>query len=75
MIKIDNPAFNYDKYGNKYSAYRQTDERIAEYIYKQLEGAKTILNVGAGAGSYEPPEKYIVTVEPSSAMREQRMNC
>lgn len=73
MIKIDNPAFNYDKYGNKYSTYRQTDERIAEYIYKQLEDAKTILNVGAGAGSYEPPDKYIIAVEPSSAMREQRM--
>jgi len=73
MVKIDNPAFNYDKYGKKYSGYRQTDDRIAAYIYKQLVDAKTILNVGAGAGSYEPPDKYIVAVEPSIAMREQRI--
>jgi SAM-dependent methyltransferase len=71
-MKIENPAFNYDQLGQKYSGYRQTDPRIAEYVTKALGGAKTILNVGAGAGSYEPSDKYIVAVEPSIVMRSQR---
>jgi SAM-dependent methyltransferase len=73
MLKLDNPAFNYDKFGLEYSGYRQTDERIAAFVHRELEGARTILNVGAGAGSYEPEDKYVVAVEPSSAMRAQRM--
>jgi SAM-dependent methyltransferase len=74
MIKIENPAFNYDKFGKKYSSHRQTDERIAEYVYRELADAKTILNVGSGAGSYEPTDKYVVAVEPSVAMRQQRLD-
>ena len=73
-MKIDNPAFNYDKFGMKYSTHRQTDERIAEYVYKELFDAKTILNVGSGAGSYEPTDKYVVAVEPSTIMRQQRLD-
>jgi SAM-dependent methyltransferase len=72
MIQIGNPAFNYDKFGTEYSSHRQTDQRIAEYVYRELAGAKTILNVGSGAGSYEPTDKYVVAVEPSAAMRQQR---
>ena len=71
-MKIENTAFNYDKLGQKYSGYRQTDPRIAEYVTKALGDAKTILNLGAGAGSYEPSDKYIVAVEPSIVMRSQR---
>lgn len=71
-MKIDNPAFNYDKLGQKYSGYRQTDPRIEAYVTKALENAKTVLNVGAGAGSYEPADKYVVAVEPSVVMRAQR---
>lgn len=74
MMTIDNPAFNYDKFGKQYSSYRQTDERIAEYIHAEFSNAKTILNVGAGAGSYEPDDKYVVAVEPSAAMRKQRLD-
>ena len=74
MIKIDNPAYNYDKFGMQYSSQRQTDERIAEYVYKELADAKTILNVGSGAGSYEPTDKYVVAVEPSTTMRQQRLD-
>lgn len=73
MLKINNPAFNYDMYGKKYSDQRQTDERIAEYVYKELADANIIINVGAGTGSYEPPGKYVIAVEPSIAMREQRI--
>jgi SAM-dependent methyltransferase len=72
-MKIDNPAFDYDRPGQKYSGYRQTDPRIAAYVFKALERAKTILNVGAGTGSYEPNDKYVVAVEPSISMRLQRI--
>jgi SAM-dependent methyltransferase len=72
-LRLKNTSFNYDLLGHKYSGNRQTDPRIAEYVFNALGDAKTILNVGAGAGSYEPPDKYIVAVEPSKVMRCQRM--
>ena len=72
-MKLDDPAFDYDKYGQKYSATRQTDPRIAEYVFSALEDAKTILNVGAGTGSYEPTDRYVLAVEPSATMRAQRI--
>lgn len=72
-MKIENPAFNYDKLGQKYSGYRQTEPGIATYVNKALGNAKTVLNVGAGAGSYEPTDRYVVAVEPSLVMRQQRL--
>jgi hypothetical protein len=54
-MNIQNPAFDYDNLGQKYSGHRQTDPRIAAYIFNELKDAKTILNVGAGAGSYDQP--------------------
>jgi SAM-dependent methyltransferase len=71
-MEITNPAFNYEKHGQKYAGYRRTDPRIAKYVYAALGSAKTVLNVGAGAGSYEPEDRYVVAVEPSSVMRSQR---
>jgi SAM-dependent methyltransferase len=71
-MKIDNPAFNYDKLGQQYSGYRQTDPRIAAYVHQALGYAKTVLNIGAGAGSYEPVDRYVMAVEPSAVMRAQR---
>ncbi len=71
-MEIKNPSFNYDEHGQKYSGYRQTDRRIAKYVYEALGSAKTVLNVGAGAGSYEPEDKYVIAVEPSGVMRSQR---
>ena len=73
MIKIDDPAFDYEKSGQDYSNHRQTDARIAAYVHKELRGARTVLNVGAGAGSYEPTDAYVVAVEPSLVMRQQRL--
>jgi len=73
-MEIKNPAFNYDKFGQQYAHHRQTDPRIAAYVHDALADAKTILNVGAGAGSYEPTDKYVVAVEPSIVMRAQRIN-
>lgn len=73
MTQIHDPAFDYDAFGQQYSGYRQTDPRIAAYIFRELEGMETILNVGAGAGSYEPKDKYVTAVEPSAEMRKQRL--
>lgn len=70
---IENPAFDYDKLGQKYSGYRRTDPRIAARVHEVLRGARTLLNVGAGAGSYEPDDMYVVAVEPSAVMRAQRL--
>ncbi len=73
-MKIENPAFDYDTFGQKYSSIRQTDPRIAAYVNIELNGAKTVLNIGAGAGSYEPTDKYVIAVEPSITMRQQRLS-
>ncbi len=72
-MKIENPAFNYDQLGQEYSGHRRTEPRIAAFIETALANAKTVLNVGAGAGSYEPADRYVVAVEPSAVMREQRL--
>lgn len=72
-MKITDPAFNYDKYGEQYSGQRKTDPRIAAFINKALGTARNVLNVGAGAGSYEPQDRYLVAVEPSIVMRSQRV--
>lgn len=71
-MEITNPAFDYNKSGQTYSGYRQTDPGIAAYVNAALGDVKTILNVGAGSGSYEPDHAYIVAVEPSAEMRRQR---
>ncbi len=73
-MEIKNPAFNYDKLGQQYANHRQTDSRIAAFVHEALSNAKTVLNVGAGAGSYEPDDKYVVAVEPSIVMRSQRLS-
>jgi SAM-dependent methyltransferase len=65
-------TYDYDKKEHNYSAIRQTDPRIAQYITDALADARTILNVGAGSGSYEPQDRYVISVEPSSKMRSQR---
>ncbi len=64
--------FDYNALRHSYTAIRQPDPRIAAYVHQALGDARTILNVGAGAGSYEPDDRYVVAVEPSAAMRAQR---
>ena len=63
---------NYGIIGVRYSAFRRPDPRIFELIAKALGEAQAVLNVGAGAGSYEPIDRAVTAVEPSSAMRSQR---
>ena len=62
----------YDVIGAEYSATRREDPRIAALIHAALGGAQTIVNVGAGAGSYEPRDRDVVAVEPSEVMIAQR---
>lgn len=62
----------YDTIGAAYTTTRRTDPRIAARIWAALGDARTVLNVGAGTGSYEPPDRYVLAVEPSALMRSQR---
>jgi SAM-dependent methyltransferase len=62
----------YDSIGVSYTATRQTEPRIAAQIWAALGDARTVLNVGAGTGSYEPPDREVTAVEPSAVMRAQR---
>ncbi|MER7055963.1 MerR family transcriptional regulator [Streptomyces sp. NPDC000351] len=62
----------YDAIGGAYPATRRTDPRIAAQIWDALGDARTVLNVGAGTGSYEPTDRDVRAVEPSAVMREQR---
>lgn len=62
----------YDKIGRNYATFRRPDERIAAIIDAALGDAASVLNVGAGAGSYEPPGRTAIAVEPSEIMMRQR---
>lgn len=62
----------YDRIGRGYARTRRPDPRIARRIYDALGGAGNVLNVGAGAGSYEPEAASVVAVEPSGEMIAQR---
>lgn len=63
---------NYGVIGKGYTSYRQPEPHIAEFIRHALGDARTVLNVGAGAGSYEPVDRAVTAVEPSASMRAQR---
>ncbi len=63
---------DYGAIGKTYSDYRRPDPRIAQAVWAALGDARTVLNVGAGAGSYEPTDRSVTAVEPSATMRAQR---
>ncbi|WP_204115705.1 class I SAM-dependent methyltransferase [Shimia biformata] len=62
----------YDRIGVDYANLRQPDPRIAGHINAALGGAHSVLNVGAGTGSYEPADRLVTALEPSSEMIAQR---
>ena len=62
----------YDQIGRTYTATRRTDPRLARRIHAALGDAERVLNVGAGTGSYEPPDRAVVALEPSATMLAQR---
>lgn len=63
---------DYGRIGAGYALIRQPDPRIAAQIMDAIGDAQTVLNVGAGAGSYEPVDRDVTAVEPSASMRAQR---
>src|SRR5947208_7522738 len=62
----------YDLIGAQYAVTRREDPRIAALVHAALGDARTIVNVGAGAGSYEPRERHVLAIEPSEVMIAQR---
>ncbi len=62
----------YDNIGRNYSDLRRPDQRIASMMDTALGDAVSVVNVGAGAGSYEPPDRSVLAVEPSEVMIRQR---
>jgi ubiquinone/menaquinone biosynthesis C-methylase UbiE len=63
---------DYAAHGHGYGRQRRTDPRLEAWVHAALGDARTVLNVGAGAGSYEPADRRVVAIEPSAAMRAQR---
>lgn len=65
-------AAPYDRIGRTYTETRTEEPRIAARIWAALGDARTVVNVGAGTGSYEPRDREVTAVEPSPVMRAQR---
>ena len=66
------PVPVYDRIGTSYAVVRRADPRIAAHLLAALDGCRSVVNVGAGAGSYEPLDSSVVAVEPSAVMLVQR---
>ncbi len=62
----------YDRIGTHYRIVRRADPRIGAQITRSLGTARSVLNVGAGTGNYEPADRIVVAVEPSEMMARQR---
>jgi SAM-dependent methyltransferase len=65
-------APTYNRMGLNYTDFRQPDPRIEAAIWAALGDARSVVNVGAGAGSYEPTDREVIAVEPSPVMIAQR---
>jgi SAM-dependent methyltransferase len=65
-------AARYDRIGEGYALTRREDPHIAAAIRDALGEARSVVNVGAGTGSYEPEDRYVIAVEPSDVMAAQR---
>jgi len=68
----DREAPRYDRIGRGYARLRREDPRLARRIHDALGDARTVVNVGAGAGSYEPRDRHVIAIEPSDVMAGQR---
>jgi SAM-dependent methyltransferase len=66
------PGEAYDEIGRTYTATRREDPRLAAAIWAALGDARSVLNVGAGAGAYEPCDREVLALEPSEVMIAQR---
>jgi SAM-dependent methyltransferase len=72
MVSTSSGGPAYDRIGRGYGEHRRTDPRIAAQIEAALGDSQSVLNVGAGTGSYEPADRAVTAVEPSAAMIGQR---
>lgn len=63
---------DYAKLGTGYAQSRRTDPRLEALVHAALGNARSVLNVGAGAGSYEPKNRHVIAIEPAESMRRQR---
>ncbi len=63
---------DYDELGLTYNSHRREDPRLASRIHAGLGQARTVINVGAGTGAYEPSDRWVLAVEPSATMRARR---
>ena len=71
-ISMRNTIADYDRQAQSYSLIRKPDPRIEAVVHQALGEARSVLNVGAGTGSYEPLDRHVVAIEPSATMRSQR---
>lgn len=62
----------YDAIGHDYARTRREDPVLRDLIHRALGDAKSVVNVGAGAGSYEPLDRHVIAIEPSDTMAAQR---
>jgi len=62
----------YDRIGASYAGTRRTDPELLALIEAELGDARTVVDVGAGTGSYEPRRRHVVAIEPSDVMAAQR---
>jgi SAM-dependent methyltransferase len=71
-VKRSAARSTYDRVGVGYARFRNPDPRIAARIWSALGDASSVVNVGAGTGSYEPIDRVVLAVEPSEVMVKQR---
>jgi SAM-dependent methyltransferase len=72
VTRMASGGVRYDAIGHGYADYRRADPRIAAAVQGALGDARTVINVGAGTGSYEPTDRPVIPIEPSTAMAMQR---
>jgi SAM-dependent methyltransferase len=65
-------AHTYDQIGSGYARLRQPDPRLADRVLTALGDARSVLNVGAGTGSYEPDDRAVIAIDPAATMLTQR---
>ena len=65
-------AIRYERIGHGYAQTRREDPEIAARVRAALGDARTVVNVGAGAGSYKPGDRHVIAIEPSDVMAAQR---
>lgn len=68
----DESDVRYDSIGHNYALYRRADPRLSAAVHAALGDARTVVNVGAGAGSYEPLDRPVIPIDPSAVMALQR---